>query len=164
MKTLYAIGGAMGVGKTTVCRLLKHELKNCVFLDGDWCWDAHPFCVTEETKAMVMDNICHLLNNFLHCSAYENILFCWVMHEQQIIDDLVGRLDLSCCRLKAISLVCDEAALQKRLAKDVQTGLRTPDIVERSLSRLPLYSLLNTIKIDTSHKSALAVAKEIAAL
>jgi len=45
----------MGVGKTAVCQELKLKLNNCVFLDGDWCWDAHPFQVTEETKQMVME-------------------------------------------------------------------------------------------------------------
>ena len=50
MKTLYLIGGTMGVGKTTVCQLLKQDLPNSVFLDGDWCWDASPFQVTDETK------------------------------------------------------------------------------------------------------------------
>lgn len=84
MKTLYMIGGTMGVGKTTVCQQLKQDLPNSVFLDGDWCWDASPFQVTDETKAMVTNNICYLLNNFLKCSAYENIIFCWVMHEQSI--------------------------------------------------------------------------------
>ena len=74
MKTLYMIGGTMGVGKTTVCQLLKQNLPNSVFLDGDWCWDASPFQVTDETKAMVTNNICYLLNNFLKCSAYENRL------------------------------------------------------------------------------------------
>lgn len=53
MKHLYIIGGTMGVGKTTVGQLLKKQLPNSVFLDGDWCWDADPFQVTEETKAMV---------------------------------------------------------------------------------------------------------------
>ena len=51
----------MGVGKTTVCQYLKNQLNNSVFLDGDWCWDAHPFLVTDETKKMVMHNICFLL-------------------------------------------------------------------------------------------------------
>ena len=76
MKKLYLVGGTMGVGKTTICQQLKSELSNSVFLDGDWCWDASPFHVTEETKVMVVDNICHLLNNFLHCSAYDNVIFC----------------------------------------------------------------------------------------
>ena len=93
MKTLYMIGGTMGVGKTTVCQQLKRDLPNSVFLDGDWCWDANPFQVTDETKAMVTNNICYLLNNFLNCSAYENIIFCWVMHEQRIIDSILKKLD-----------------------------------------------------------------------
>lgn len=60
MKTLYMIGGTMGVGKTAVCQQLKQDLQNSVFLDGDWCWDASPFQVTDETKAIVIDNICQM--------------------------------------------------------------------------------------------------------
>ena len=82
----------MGVGKTSVCRQLNRDLENSVFLDGDWCWNATPFVVTDETKEMVMDNICHLLNNFLRCTAYQNVVFCWVMHEQSILDELLSRL------------------------------------------------------------------------
>lgn len=51
MKALYLIGGTMGSGKTTVSQQLKKDLDNSVFLDGDWCWDASPFQVTDETKA-----------------------------------------------------------------------------------------------------------------
>ena len=65
VKRLYIIGGAMGIGKTTVCQILKKELPKAAFLDGDWCWDMDPFQVTEETKAMVMENIVYLLNNFI---------------------------------------------------------------------------------------------------
>lgn len=57
MKELYLIGGAMGVGKTAVGQQLKRSLPNSVFLDEDWCWDADPFRVTEETTAMVLENI-----------------------------------------------------------------------------------------------------------
>ena len=94
----------MGIGKTTVCQHLKKELFNSVFLDGDWCWDASPFQVTDETKGVVLDNITHVLNNFIRCSAYENIIFCWVMHEQSIIDTILKKLDLSNCRVRSISL------------------------------------------------------------
>lgn len=76
MKTLILIGGTMGIGKTTACQCLKKALPRAVFLDGDRCWDADPFQVTDETKAMVEGNICYLLNSFLHCSAYENVIFC----------------------------------------------------------------------------------------
>ena len=53
MKTLYLTGGTMGIGKTAVSQQLKKALRNSVFLDGDWCWDAAPLQVTEEAKAMV---------------------------------------------------------------------------------------------------------------
>ena len=118
MKTLYLIGGTMGVGKTTVSKRLKEILPNSVFLDGDWCWDASPFQVTEETKDMVIDNICYLLNNFLHCSAYENIIFCWVMHEQSIINSIKEKLDTENCNLRSISLMTDDDNLRKRLLSE----------------------------------------------
>ncbi len=122
LKTLYMIGGTMGVGKTTVCQQLKQDLQNSVFLDGDWCWDASPFQVTDETKAMVMDNICYLLNNFLKCSIYENIIFCWVMHEQSMIDSILEKLDTKNCAVKGISLVASEKSLRERLSKDIERG------------------------------------------
>lgn len=162
MKKLYLIGGTMGVGKTTVCQLLKEKLNHAVFLDGDWCWDSDPFHVTEQTKAMVIDNICHLLNNFIRCTAYENIIFCWVMHEQSIIDELLARMDLHNYDLKAISLICSPEVLRQRLNKDIEAGIRKPDILERSLERIPMYDDLNTIKIDVSHLTPIEVAELIA--
>ena len=164
MKTLYLIGGTMGVGKTTVCRALKDRLENSVFLDGDWCWDAHPFQVTEETKRMVMENICFLLNQFLRCSAYETILFCWVMHQQEIIDTILENLDRRDCTVKAVSLVCSEGALRGRLEQDVAAGIRTADVIERSVSRIPCYSKLNTIKLETDGKTVAQIVDALMAL
>lgn len=164
MKTLYLIGGTMGVGKTTVSQQLKMQLDNSVFLDGDWCWDAHPFQVTEETKEMVLNNICTILNNFLQCSVYENIIFCWVMHEQSIIDTILARLNPADYRVIPISLLCSKEKLVQRLEQDVAAGVRTDDVIQRSVERIGLYQNLNTIKIDTSDKSVAAIVKEIAAL
>lgn len=164
MKKLFLIGGTMGIGKSTVSQFLKCKLPNSVFLDGDWCWDSHPFLVTEETKEMVMQNICLMLNNFLKCSAYENIIFCWVMHEQAIINEIVSCLNTDNCRIVALSLVCSEKELIQRLQKDIIAGIRTPDVIERSIARIPLYKQLDIIKIDTSGKTAEAIANEIAAL
>ena len=154
----------MGVGKTAICQNMKQKLKNSVFLDGDWCWDAHPFQVTEETKNMVMHNICFLLNQFIHCSAYDNIIFCWVMHEQSIIDTILAGIDKADCNIKIISLVCDADTLRNRLEKDILRGLRTEDVVERSMGRLPLYDKLNTIKIHTENRSIESIADSIMTL
>lgn len=161
MKNLYLIGGTMGVGKTTVSQKLKTSLRNSVLLEGDWCWDASPFQVTDETKAMVMDNICHLLNNFLKCSVYDNIIFCWVMYEQSIIDSIMEKLDTKNCVVKCISLTADERTLRDRLTMDVESGIRTADVLERSVARIPLYQALRTIKIDTTDKTVAQVAEEI---
>lgn len=150
MKNIFLIGGTMGVGKTTTCQIIKNKLNNSVLLDGDWCWDMHPFQVTEETKQMVEDNICFLLNNFIKCSAYENIVFCWVMHEQTIIDKIVSRLDIVNSKVHLISLICSEQALEARLRKDVDAGIRAEDAIRRSMERIPLYEKLNTIKVDVS--------------
>ena len=150
MKNVFLIGGTMGAGKTTVCRILKKKLNRSVFLDGDWCWDMNPFQITDETKQMVMNNICFLLNSFIRCSAYENIIFCWVMHEQSIIDELVCRLDLTGCKAHAISLVCSGQSLRARLQRDIEAGIRERDIISRSEVRISMYDRLKTTKVDVS--------------
>ncbi len=164
MKTLYLIGGAMGVGKTTACQALKSRLPACAFLDGDWCWDMHPFVVNEETKALVMDNITHHLNGFLRCTTFENVVFCWVMHEQNIIDDILARLDLAEVRVMPVSLVCSEEALARRLSGDIRDGKRQPDVLPRSIARLPLYDCLQTVHLDVSALTPEETARAIAAL
>ena len=161
MKKVYLIGGTMGVGKTTISQCLKRKLNNSVFLDGDWCWDAHPFQVTDETKKMVIENICFMLNQFIHCSAYENIIFCWVMHEQSIIDTIISRLDETECKIIPLSLVCNEEELRKRLKKDVDEGIRHNDSIEKRMKRIPLYEKLNTVKINVDKKSPQEIVEEI---
>ena len=164
MKRLYVIGGPMGVGKTAVSRALQQRLPNCVFLDGDWCWDMHPFSVTPETKAMVMDNIAHLLSNFLRCSEIDHVILGWVMHEQAIIDGLLARLPLEDCEVIPVSLICDAATLTGRLQKDIDAGIRTPDVLARSLTRLEQFSKLNTYRIDTTGKTIQETAQAILTL
>lgn len=117
MKKLYLIGGTMGVGKTTTCQVLKIKLDKSVFIDGDWCWDMHPFMVNEETKKLVLENICMLLNNDLKCSVFDHIIFCWVMHEQSIIDVLLSHLDLKDVKVISISLVCQKKLWKKEFKK-----------------------------------------------
>ena len=40
-----------------------------------------------------MDTICYLLNNFINCSVYDNVIFAWVMHEQGIINTIRSKAD-----------------------------------------------------------------------
>ena len=135
-----------------------------VFLDGDWCWDMRPFLVTSETKSMVMDNIAYLLNSFIRCREYENVLFCWVLHERAILEELLSRLDTAQCEIRAFSLVAAPAALEQRLRADIAAGIRTPDALQRSLARLVCYPVQGTEKIDVSGITPAQAALQICAL
>jgi broad-specificity NMP kinase len=161
MKNLIIVGGTAGVGKTTTCRELQKILPQNVFLDGDWCWDMQPFVVNDETKAMVEGNITHLLNSFLACSELENVVFCWVLHEQYILDNLVTKLNLDDCTVYSFSLVSSKEALTERLSRDIAAGKRKDDSIEHSVPRLPLYDALDSIKIDVSTISPADAAERI---
>ena len=142
------INGTMGAGKTTVCKELMRLLPHSAFLDGDWCWYSDPFTVNDRTREMVLQNIGFVLSNFLRCPDYQNILFCWVMDRQEILDEVIRRirpaLDDSQAQLFCVTLSVTSQALRQRLQRDIDAGLRQPDIVERSLARLPLYRELST--------------------
>ena len=90
-------------------------------------------------------------------------MFCWVMHEQGIIDEIMSQLDLRGCRVVCVSLMAGEDVLRARLEADVAAGVRESDVVCRSIARLPLYGRLDTIKVDTDGKRPEEVAREIMA-
>lgn len=161
MKKLIFINGTMGVGKTSTCKELLGLLQPSVFLDGDWCWDMNPFRVTDETKHMVESNICFLLNSFLSCSEYENVIFCWVMHQESIINSLLERLNLTNVDVYKLTLSVSKEALTQRLNKAIENGERTSDVLQRSLNRLPLYQEMHTTHIDVSNISPIQAAKKI---
>lgn len=163
-KNLIFISGTMGAGKTSVAKQLLEELPACVMLDGDWCWTADPFIVNDETKEMVTENITYLLAQFLNCSAYKNVVFCWVMDHQSIADELLMRLQEqteSTFHFYHYSLVLSPEALTERLTRDIELGLRKPDIIDRSIARQPLYNQVDSAKIDVSHWTPQEAAGQI---
>lgn len=164
MKNLIFINGTMGVGKTATSRELHKILPKSVFLDGDWCWDMSPFIITDETKNMVQNNIVYVLNSFISCSKFENIIFCWVMHETWIFEDLLSKVNKSDCNLYKFSIVCTDEVLITRIEQDIEQGKRTYDVMERSLSRLNNYLKMDTVKIDVSDMSAIQAAEKIAGI
>lgn len=160
-KRLYFISGVMGVGKTTVAQELKKVLPNAVYLDGDWCWDADPFIVNDQTKEMVKKNIVYLLNSFLHADAYDNIIFTWVMDDQSLQEEILLQLDTEFAEIHSLSLICSEQELEEHLLKDISSGHRTPSILWRSQQRLEKYASLNTMKLDTTGLSVSEIAEKI---
>jgi len=161
MKNLILISGTMGVGKTSTSLILKEKLNNSIFLDGDWCWDMNPFIVNNETKSMVLDNISYMLSNFLKVSHIENIIFCWVMDEEEIINDILERIENKNYKLYKFSLIANKEALTKRINLDREKGFRKFEDIERSIQRIEKYKNMNTIKIEVSNLTKEEVTNKI---
>ena len=135
MKRLILIGGAMGAGKTAVSRELLRLLPEAVWLDGDWCWRMDPFRVSEARKRMALDNITHLLGNFLDDEGYENVIFCWVMDRREIVEAVLAPLAGREFQLFHFSLVCAPGTLEERrtalIARWRGSGKCDVDLIQR---------------------------------
>ena len=83
------------------------------------------------------------------------------MHEQGIIDEIISKLETEDCKIYTISLICDADSLRKRLQKDIDAGIRSEDVIQRSIVRIGLYEELDTKKIDVSHITPEQAAEKI---
>ncbi len=159
MKRLIFLGGPMGVGKTTAARLLMDCLDRAVWLDGDWCWQqGRHWNFSEENRAMVLDNICHLLGSYLRGDSFDTILFTWVLHTRSIRDEILGRLPAGGFQLFDLSLTCSGEALRQRLASrgcDEET-------ITRALERLSHFPVPRTYTLDTTAMTPCAMAGAVA--
>ena len=160
-KKLIIINGVMGIGKTTICKELYKKLENSFWLDGDSCWMMNPFIVNEENKKMVLDNITYILNNFLKNSSTKYVVFNWVIPTDDIMNDVLGRIDVADISIYKITLMSSKDELVKRIGKDIKLGLRDKGNIKRSLERFDLYHNMNTQKLDTSKKTVENIVKEI---
>ena len=86
------------------------------------------------------------------------------MDKQDIINDILSRLIMVGCTGIVISLVCSEDELKKRLKRDINSGVRNANILQRSIERLPLYKELDTIKIDVSKKTVKEIKDAIVSI
>lgn len=163
MKTLIVLNGPMGVGKTTVGKELCRQLTPSIFLDGDWCWDLHPFSVTEATKALVLRNIQALLRQDLDCPEVEYVVFVWVLQLEETASALLDGLEEK-ARILRVTLEAGDDTLTRRVQKDIAAGLRTPDSLERSLAYQRFYPGQGTLHLSTDGRSPAELADEIAGL
>ena len=83
------------------------------------------------------------------------------MHVQSIIDDVINGLEKDNCRIVSVSLMATEETIRNRLGKDIKNGIRTEDVIERSIVRIPMYEVLNSTKIYTDTKTVEEIAIEI---
>ena len=83
------------------------------------------------------------------------------MHEQSILDDILSRLNKNDCKLHKFSIVCSEKVLISRITKDIQKGIRSGEVIEKSIPRLKNYFQMDTEKIDVSEISSKEAAEII---
>lgn len=161
MKKVIIINGPIGVGKTTVGKLLCDKLYKSAFLDGDWCFDLHPFIANKETKDMAIDNILHIIKNYLNCTQCEFVVFNWVMDKTYVYEKIIDGIKSTDMHLYEITLYCTDVALENRWYKDTLCEWRNDEWLNVSKRSLNYFESLNTLKIDTSNKQAVDVADEI---
>ena len=156
------LNGPMGVGKTTVGKLIADRNPGTAFIDGDWCMDLHPFIGNRETKAMAVDNILHMIGNYRQCSACRMVVLVWLMDDAWVREKIRDGLAALQAEVQSVTLICDRESLIRRWNDDRNCAWRTNQWLEASLASLPGFAAMeNENMIDTSGLSAEQVAEII---
>lgn len=152
------LNGPMGVGKTTVGKYIADHHPGTAFIDGDWCLDIHPFVGNQETKAMAVDNILHMIGNYQKCSVCNMVVLVWLMDEPWVIQKITQGLSAMQAEVKNMTLVCSRESLIRRWKDDHDCEWRTDEWLNVSLKSLPGFASMENI-IDTSDLSVEQVAE-----
>ena len=151
------LNGPMGAGKTTVGKYLADRNPGTAFIDGDWCMDIHPFVGNQETKSIAVDNILHMIGNYLNCSVCSMIVLVWLMDDSWVVRKITEGISALQAEVKYATLVCDKDNLLKRWANDHDCDWRTDEWLTVSLKSLPEFAAMDNT-IDTSGLSVDRVA------
>ena len=154
------INGPMGVGKTTVGKAIADRYPGTAFIDGDWCLDLHPFVGNRETKAMAVDNILHMIGNYMNCSVCKMIVLVWLMDDPWVLQAITGGLSSLQADIKNVTLVCDRENLIRRWENDHACEWRTDEWLKVSLASLPAFAAMENT-IDTGGLSVEHIADRI---
>lgn len=157
MKKFIIINGAMGVGKTRICKELNKKLANSVWLDGDWCMMMNPWRITEANKDVFIDNITYLLNNFLSNPTFEYVIFSWVIPGEDLMNYLIKKLSSNCFEPVKITLLCEDSKLRDRMVMDG----RDESTIEKSMVYQKAFSAFDTVKVDTTKLSVSETTDEV---
>ena len=154
------LNGPMGVGKTTVGKYIADHHPGTAFIDGDWCLDIHPFVGNQETKAMAVDNILHMIGNYQKCSVCSMVVLVWLMDEPWVIQKITQGLSALQAEVKNVTLTCSRENLIARWKEDHNCEWRTDEWLNVSLKSLPGFEAMKNT-IDTTGLSVEQVAELI---
>ena len=154
------LNGPMGVGKTTVGKYIADHYPGTAFIDGDWCLDLHPFVGNRETKAMAVDNILHMIGNYMKCSVCKMIVLVWLMDDPWVLQAITDGLAALQAEVKSVTLVCDRENLIRRWENDHNCEWRTDEWLNVSLASLPAFAAMENT-MDTAGLSVERIAGRI---
>lgn len=164
VKRVVFLNGPMGVGKTTVGRLLQKALPRPAFIDGDWCLDLEPFVGDRETRAMAVDNILHLLAGYNRCSHCQGMVVSWLMDRPEVCQALERGARAAGLETAWFTLLCTEQALKNRWLEDKLCPWRTEENLKISIGSLEGFGRLPGVPVDTAGRTAEQVRDRILAL
>ena len=154
------LNGPMGVGKTTVGKYIADHYPGTAFIDGDWCLDLHPFVGNRETKSMAVDNILHMIGNYMKCSVCKMIVLVWLMDDPWVLRAITDGLAALQAEVKSVTLVCDRENLIRRWENDHNCEWRTDEWLKVSLASLPAFAAMGNT-MDTAGLSVERIAGRI---
>ena len=157
VKTLLVLNGAPGIGKSVTAREIQKRLYRSVWLDGDWCWMANPWIVTQETKEVAESNMAFVLSNFLGCSEYRYVIYSWLFRRNEVLRSVLDRLTTSAFETIFITLTCEPETYKSRL---MHAGRKNSDI-QRHVKTLAMCSDVDAIQIETTGVAIPAVVEAI---
>ncbi len=161
MKRLIIINGTMGVGKSSVGQSLNKSIPNSAFIDGDWCCKFNA-PLTDEIKNLYIENITSLLNNYLLNREVKDVIFCWVIHKNELLRKIIQNINLNKINGFVITLQADNISLTDRIIERCNYEDRDDSELKRSLYyQKNYYKNMPSYKIDTSNMSIDDVAKKI---
>lgn len=149
---LFIISGASGVGKTTTMRLLKQEISNMVFLDGDIMTKAHFSCPKEN------ENIFRIFKN-IHQNGLPVVLST-CLFPQHFENSLEKRYF---SKIHFLALYCSERDLLKRLSKRPKWRhkISSPFVETNRWVKSQLKHNTQMTFFNTSEKSPVEIKDEI---
>ena len=137
------INGPMGVGKTTVGKIIAERNPGTAFIDGDWCMDIHPFVGSQETRAMAVDNILHMIGNYQKCSVCGMVVLAWLMDDEWVRRGIAEGIAALGAEVKETVLICDRESLIRRWKNDRKCEWRTDEWLNASLKSLPVFAVMS---------------------
>ena len=149
MSTLIFIHGPNGVGKSTVCNAIHHQLPHSARLESEWCRMTNPFIWNDAIISLTMNNITQMLRGYLSCTWLRYVIFPYGFHgpRQQIWDAVLNNLRDIHYDFAPITLVCRE---EEHITRMIRDG-RDPARIQRALAARYLYDALPYPRIDTTH-------------